>query len=41
MAVNIGGGVLGLVAWLGFGMILVRERLRPQVSPVPASRSQT
>jgi len=41
MAVNVGGGVLGLVAWLGFGMILVRERLRPQVSPVPASRSQT
>jgi hypothetical protein len=30
MAVNIGGGVLGLVAWLGFGVILTRERLNPR-----------
>lgn len=36
MAVNIGGGVLGLVAWLGFGVILIRERLRPRVGPIRA-----
>jgi hypothetical protein len=32
MAVNIGGGVLGLVAWLGFGVILTRERLSPRAA---------
>jgi hypothetical protein len=32
MAVDIGGGVLGLVAWLGFGVILVRERLSPSAA---------
>ena len=36
MAVNVGGGVLGLVAWIGFGLILLRERLRPDVSPAGA-----
>jgi hypothetical protein len=34
MTVNIGGGALGLMAWLGFGVILIRERLEPQVRPV-------
>lgn len=29
MAVTTGGGVLALVAWGGFALILVRERLRP------------
>ncbi len=28
----IGGGVLGLVAWLGFGAVLVRQRLSPKVA---------
>lgn len=36
MTVNIGGGILGLVAWLGFGVILIRERLRPRFKPVHA-----
>jgi hypothetical protein len=36
MAVNIGGGVLGLAAWLGLGVILVRERSRPRISAVRA-----
>ena len=36
MAVNTGGGVLGFVAWLGFGVILIRERSRPEVSRVRA-----
>ena len=32
----IGGGVLGLVAWLGFGVILIRERSSPRVFPSAA-----
>ena len=36
MAVNVEGGILGLVAWIGFGLILLRERLRPDVSPAGA-----
>ncbi len=31
--VTIGGGVLGLVAWLGFGVILSRERLSARAAP--------
>jgi len=31
--VSLGGGVLGLVAWLGLGAILVRERMRPRLGP--------
>lgn len=35
MAVMVGGGVLALVAWLGFAAVLIRERLREApVSPV-------
>jgi hypothetical protein len=30
---TIGGGVLGLPAWLGFGAILVRERWSPRTTP--------
>ena len=33
MTVNLGGEVLGLVAWLGFGAFLTRERVRPRVVP--------
>jgi hypothetical protein len=36
VTVVIGGGVLGLVAWLGFGVILIRERSSPRVSPSAA-----
>jgi hypothetical protein len=32
MTVNLGGGVLGLVAWLGFGVFLTRERLSPRAA---------
>lgn len=32
--VNLGGGVLGLVAWLGFGVVLARERSRSRLGPV-------
>ena len=32
MTVNLGGGVLGLVAWLGFGAFLIRERMSPRVA---------
>lgn len=30
--ITLGGGVLGLVAWLGFGVILIRERLNPRLA---------
>jgi hypothetical protein len=33
---TIGGGVLGLPAWLGFGAILVRERWSPRTTPSEA-----
>ena len=33
---TIGGGVLALPAWLGFGAILVRERLGPVATPSEA-----
>ena len=36
MAVTTGGGVLALVAWGGFAVILVRERLRPATTPTTA-----
>lgn len=32
----LGGGVLGLVAWLGFGAILIRDRLSPGEAPSAA-----
>ena len=31
MTVNLGGGVFGLVAWLGFAAILIRERRKPRM----------
>ena len=34
--VTVGGGVLGLVAWLGLGAILTRERVRPTAAPSTA-----
>lgn len=32
----LGGGVLGLLAWLGFGVLLTRARLRPRREPSAA-----
>ena len=31
MTVNLGGGVFGLLAWLGFAAILIRERRKPRM----------
>lgn len=34
--VTLGGGVLGLLAWLGLGVILIRERQGSRVAPSTA-----
>lgn len=39
--VSLGGGVLGLVAWLGFGANLIRERSRPRLGPVRPDAGET
>lgn len=33
LLVTFGGGLLGVVAWLGFGFVLIRERAGPRAAP--------
>ena len=37
LLVTTGGGVLALVAWGGFAVILVRERMRPATPTTPTT----